>query len=71
MSRQGGFNEAMDRALALGPMSPPACPATHADNLPGVYTDPKRGPCCAHCDADLGVPGPLSEGDDEVSRYVE
>jgi len=39
----------------------PSCPLLHVDTMPGIYEEPKVGPCCAHCGADLGVRGPLSE----------
>ena len=50
----------LDIALAHGPMTPPPCPKLHVDNMPGIYEEPRIGPCCAHCGADLGVPGPRS-----------
>lgn len=39
----------------------PSCPLLHVDHMPGIYEEPKVGPCCAHCGGDLGVRGPLSE----------
>lgn len=53
------------RLLGILTNSAPSCGAIHADNLPGIYDDAKRGPCCAHCQGDLGVRGPFS---DEAGR---
>lgn len=56
------MNPALERALSLGPRyDPPIPPWDDISSYPGVFDDEKRGPCCGHCGADLGVPGPLSE----------
>lgn len=47
--------------VGTAPGSTQGCRANHTDNMPGIYEDPKRGPCCAHCGGDLGVVGPMSE----------
>jgi hypothetical protein len=36
------------------------CKLMHVEHMPGVYEEVGIGPCCAHCQADLGVPGEYS-----------
>lgn len=51
-----------------GVLLPPPCHRLHVDHMPGIFEEPKTGPCCAHCGADLGVRGPLSEPDEGDAR---